>query len=94
MDEIVKEDNKTLFTEFKSRRGTRLNSEALAKVEAGEYFSGNEAVKAGLADQLGTIQKVILREFPDAYLYYVPLGNKRYLDRRYLGRSVKTGTKV
>lgn len=92
MEQIIKEDSKNLFKEFQAVRGGKSTIQAWDQIEKGSYFSGSDAVKAGVADSLGTIQKTILKEFPNAQLYYIPNIRGSWLDRRYSGRSLKTGS--
>ena len=91
MEEILKADSKNLFDEFKAKRGDKIKAVDWSRIESGEYFSGTEAVNSGLADSFGTIQKALIKEFPEAKLYYVPLADRKLLDRRYFNRSIKNG---
>ena len=94
MEDILKVDSVNLFEEYRARRAQKAQADVWPKVQAGEYFSGSDAVKSGLADSFGTIQKTLLRDFPDADLLFVPISHRRYMDRRYFDRSIKYGTRA
>lgn len=93
LNSVLKEDTKILVAEIKEKMGGKLNSGFIGRIESGDYFNGKEAVEAGLATGLGTIQKMILKDIPEAKFYYIPRIDTGLLNRRYFNRSIRSGRK-
>lgn len=56
--ELVNAAGTTFFNEFKQRRGTRLKPNV--EYNTGEVWSGDEAQRLGLIDEIGTIEKLAI----------------------------------
>lgn len=89
MNAALKEDTKKLIAEIKEKTEKRMQVRNFQKIESGDFLTGKEAIDLGLADGFGTLQKTILKDFPESTLYYIPRIDTGIMGRRYLERIQK-----
>mmetsp|Transcript_16404 Transcript_16404/g.18812 ORF Transcript_16404/g.18812 Transcript_16404/m.18812 type:complete len:299 (-) Transcript_16404:141-1037(-) len=74
--DIVKDMDEHLLKEVEKFRGKKLTKEAGTKEALQQIWTGTKAQQLGLADQIGSYESVLYKEFPEARIVNVTVRNQ------------------